>query len=325
MNGGRENNNFSKTFCSYINYCHPGYRNLRNINPKHLVALSKDRRIFSKSQHYSSFSTMGLKHMIASRSSIPRIFGILLCLVITGKMITSIPSDHTSEKKKLKKLYDGYKEAHFFDHWLEYADRYQLHLPNPKNIRKKKRKIRMLEIGVQSGGSVRVWKQYYGNNLVYTGLDADSRCKRSESPEENIFIEIGSQENHEVLKSVCDKYGPFHVIVDDGGHTNNTITNSLLYLFPRSSCMHHRGIYVIEDTHTVASEGSYGISEIPAGLFASMHTYWAANQTMPSNYDEKFSVFAGKIEEIHLYDSMIFISKGEQKPLTRIHRGTDRF
>ena len=69
-------------------------------------------------------------------------------------------------------------------------------------------KMKMLEFGVQSGGPARLWKQFYGEDLYYVGMDIDKRTKRSQSPPENIFIEIGSQLDSAAILAVCAKHGP---------------------------------------------------------------------------------------------------------------------
>ena len=77
----------------------------------------------------------------------------------------------------------------------------------------------MLEVGVQSGGSARLWKQWYGSQLTYVGVDIDARCKRTEKLAERIFVEIGSQLDPAFLRSVCAKHGPFDIVIDDNnGH-----------------------------------------------------------------------------------------------------------
>ena len=51
----------------------------------------------------------------------------------------------------------------------------------------------MLEIGVQSGGSTRVWKRYVRGALDYVALDIDPRCRMFQSLGEGIRILTGSQ------------------------------------------------------------------------------------------------------------------------------------
>lgn len=59
---------------------------------------------------------------------------------------------------KLHQVYLDYSEAPWFDHWLEYAEHYEEHFPKPIPGKR----VKLLEIGVQSGGSSRMWRQYYG-------------------------------------------------------------------------------------------------------------------------------------------------------------------
>ena len=111
-----------------------------------------------------------------------------------------------------------------------------------------KKKIQMLEIGVQSGGSTRVWSQYFGENLNYTGLDINPNCTQFEMPEKGIHILTGSQMDEQLLQRICRDYGPFDIIIDDGGHTSEMIMRSFNILF---GCMHDGGVYAMEDLHSM--------------------------------------------------------------------------
>jgi hypothetical protein len=145
----------------------------------------------------------------------------------------------------LTQIYLSYSEAPGFHHWVEYGRPYH---ENFKHLLHKD-KIQMLEIGVQSGGSGRIWSQYFGTKLNYTGIDVDPRCARSEMPSKGIHIEIGSQLNTTLLHWICEKFGPFDIIVDDGGHTTEMIMTSLNILF---FCMNDKGVYAVEDIHTMS-------------------------------------------------------------------------
>ena len=76
------------------------------------------------------------------------------------------------------------------DRILETADAYERHLPKPASSLQ----LRMLEMGVQSGGSVRTWRKYYGNGLHYVGVDLNAGCRRSERAEEKtaLFTAFGA-------------------------------------------------------------------------------------------------------------------------------------
>ena len=78
-------------------------------------------------------------------------------------------------------LYETYHGSNTFDHWKEYAEKYEQNIyPILRNLAPENT-FRMLEIGVQSGGSLNVWKNYFSSRpFYYVGMDIDERCKRSE-------------------------------------------------------------------------------------------------------------------------------------------------
>jgi hypothetical protein len=113
-----------------------------------------------------------------------------------------------------------------------YADTYQRFLPKPQTNGPE---LRMLEIGIQSGGSARTWKQFYDEQLYYVGIDVNPLSRRTDNHSESIYVEIGSQSDYDFLRSVCVKHGPFDVIIDDGGHTAPLMRASIEALFPSAA------------------------------------------------------------------------------------------
>jgi len=226
---------------------------------------------------------------------------------------------------KIEELYDKYNEKPFLDHWMQYGRAYEKHLPRPETARTLGKQVKILEIGVQSGGSVRLWKQYYGDTLMYVGLDIDRRAKRSESLEENIHIELGSQADWTKLEEICDKYGPFDVIIDDGGHSYPMILTSLLFLYPKDKCMKTNSVYAIEDMHTLVTE--HKMPSIFSNIFGAMMDYWCVKrQVKPDDckfYDPAYKGFSGKVLGVHYYDSQGFIERGVQQKLQRFGRPKD--
>jgi len=124
--------------------------------------------------------------------------------------------------ESMTSIYKTYNEGPGFDHYFEYAPAYDenIHQLREEAVRLGK-KVKMLEIGVASGGSTRVWKRYFRGTLKYVGIDVDPRCQHFESPREGIAIEVGSQLNITFLTKLCSTYGPFDLVIDNGGHTND--------------------------------------------------------------------------------------------------------
>jgi hypothetical protein len=108
--------------------------------------------------------------------------------------------------------------------------------------------LKFLEIGVARGGSLRMWRQYFHPEATIVGLDIDSGCKAHEDSENKIFVEIGDQTDVSFLDGVIEKWGPFDVIVDDGGHTTAQQIVSFNHLYANG--LSNPGIYLVEDLQT---------------------------------------------------------------------------
>eukprot|EP00967_Tisochrysis_lutea_P127320 scaffold216321_cov33-Tisochrysis_lutea.AAC.1 len=206
------------------------------------------------------------------------------------------------------------------DRWLNYANHYEQHFPRPNALHQ----IRMLEIGIQSGGSAIMWSSCYGETMEYIGIDIDPACKRFESPHRsNMHFEIGSSLNKTFLLDVCRKYGPFDIVVDDGGHTAEMINSAVNTIFASNACMTPQSVYVVEDMHVMANcftHKSYcgtpgEISGAPCVAFESMHDYWFKSP-------RPLTPFSGRVAAIHLYDSIAFYVRSvPQLHLQRLRRG----
>jgi predicted O-methyltransferase YrrM len=106
--------------------------------------------------------------------------------------------------------------------------------------------ITILEIGVQTGSSLLLWKEFYPNSTV-VGIDIDQRCKLHEDPEKKIFVGIGSQIDLDFLSAICEKWGTFDMILDDGSHINSQVIASFNKLF---HSVKPGGVYIVEDCCT---------------------------------------------------------------------------
>ena len=235
--------------------------------------------------------------------------------------------------KTVRQIWESHKHRFVLDKWMQYADAYEKHLPkpifHPENTKKDRKEIRLLEIGVQSGGSLIDWKRYYGDNSTIVGIDIDTRCSRSHMPDENIFVEIGSQLDQDFLLSVCRKYGPFNIIIDDGGHSAKMIMTSIRIMFPNETCispLEGDSVYAIEDLHTSVMRRYFqNHKEFSHDLFGesfrAMHSRYS--ETTEESHDSL--IFQQHITSVHLYDSIAFFGKGIQQGLDRKIVGKDAF
>lgn len=182
-----------------------------------------------------------------------------------------------------------------------------------------KRPLKMLEIGVARGGSLEMWRRFLHPETVITGLDIDPAAKRFDDPDRLIHVRIGDQQDIEFLRRVTEEFGPFDVILDDGGHTNAQMVNSFKYLFPNA--LASGGIYIVEDVHCnyqLRRGSSMSFVEFTKWLTDAMHAHYIS--TDETNYreggDQRLNEIAVPLattllEKIEIHDSIIVIHRAK--------------
>jgi predicted O-methyltransferase YrrM len=103
----------------------------------------------------------------------------------------------------------------------------------------------MLEIGVSQGGSLDMWRMYFGPAALIVGVDVDDRCKGYEGGK--TFVRIGSQDDRIFLGKLAAEFDTFDLIIDDGGHTMIQQITTFEELYP---VLRHGGVFITEDVHT---------------------------------------------------------------------------
>jgi len=126
---------------------------------------------------------------------------------------------------------------HKWDHYFEIYERYF--------EKYRDREVCILEIGVSQGGSIQMWKKYFGDKLKIYSVDINPECEKFRDLTTELYI--GSQEDPIFLKKLQDELPLMDIIIDDGGHTMKQQKLTFEYLFLK---LKEGGIYFVEDTHT---------------------------------------------------------------------------
>ena len=105
--------------------------------------------------------------------------------------------------------------------------------------------IRLLEIGVFGGESLKIWRDAFPNAKYIVGVDINASCAKFSNPEKGIFVEILNATEASSIAMLNDKYGPFDIIIDDGSHINVDVFKTFEAAFP---LLQEDGIYIVEDT-----------------------------------------------------------------------------
>ena len=120
--------------------------------------------------------------------------------------------------------------------WEHYFEIYEHHFSRFLG-----RSVSVLEIGVQGGGSLQMWRDYFGPLSNIVGVDIDPAAKFERS---HIHVEIGDQADPAFMTSVYNRRGPFDIIIDDGSHVQSDMQASFKTLYPS---MPPDGVYLLED------------------------------------------------------------------------------
>jgi hypothetical protein len=124
--------------------------------------------------------------------------------------------------------------------WLHYFDIYEKHFKRFTDKR-----VLIFEIGVAGGGSLEMWKHYFGENAIIVGIDINPQCKAHES--ENVYVEIGYQSDVNFLNHLILKYGQPDIVIDDGSHSMIDLISTFNFLYYQTK---ENGVYFVEDLHT---------------------------------------------------------------------------
>ena len=151
--------------------------------------------------------------------------------------MTCFPDNDLKRLFSKNESQEVYKWHHYFEIYDQWFSRFR-----------QKPDLRVLEIGVFRGGSLRMWREYFHKDATVVGLDIEPSCKAYENPDRKIFVEIGDQTDESFLRSVAEKRGPFDIVIDDGGHTTAQQTISFCQLYSRA--LNDNGVYLVEDTHS---------------------------------------------------------------------------
>jgi len=130
---------------------------------------------------------------------------------------------------------------------------------------------KVLEIGVETGRSHRLWLEYFPNAKIYGydifeyGYDELQRLQEGNPFLDRSVMFKGDQSNVEHLNKFKSEHGGnFDMIIDDGGHTMEQMQTSLNHLW---DSVKPGGIYVIEDLHSCSGQWPelYGYEVIQDG------------------------------------------------------------
>jgi O-antigen biosynthesis protein len=106
--------------------------------------------------------------------------------------------------------------------------------------------VSLLEIGIQNGGSLEIWSQYFPNAEVFVGCDINPDCAELRYEDPRITVIVGDATAPETHSKVLAQSATFDLIVEDGSHTSSDIVKTFARYFPT---LKEGGVFVAEDLH----------------------------------------------------------------------------
>jgi hypothetical protein len=184
--------------------------------------------------------------------------------------------------------------------WTHYFPIYERHFAPWRG-----RTMTFLEIGVAKGGSLDMWRRYFGPMAHIVGVDIDRKCKAHEA--EGISVRIGDQSDTGFLQAVLDEFGVPDVVLDDGSHEMAHMAATFDFLYPQ---MGKNAVYMIEDLHTAYwPKFGGGLTEpanffnVAKGLVDKLNANHSLGRVEPD-------AFTRDTFSISFYDSVLAIEKG---------------
>lgn len=190
----------------------------------------------------------------------------------------------------LEDYFDAHVEGHGIWKWRHYFDAYHRHLAKFVG-----RDVRVLEIGVYSGGSLEMWRDYFGTRSQVLGVDIEPACKEYEG--KGVEIHIGDQADAAFWEKFRREVAPLDVVIDDGGHEFDQQRATLLEMLPH---LRPGGVYICEDIHGERNP----MLAFCEGLARSLHHFGDARGEFRSA-----SAFQSLIASVHQYPFMIVMER----------------
>lgn len=203
------------------------------------------------------------------------------------------------------------------DKWKSYLYEYEKIFSGYRNA-----PVRFLEIGVQNGGSLEIWREYFSQAHCLIGCDINRSCLNLEYNDPKIHVVVGDATDLYTATRILDISRSFDIIIDDGSHTSTDIIKTFTIYFP---LLVDGSVYVIEDLHC-----SYW-KEYEGGLYDPFsalsffkrlsdvigHEHWGIKKTrseLLSGFAERFNVifedsWLEHIHSIKFVNSMCIVEK----------------
>ena len=172
------------------------------------------------------------------------------------------------------------------------------------------KKIIFVEVGVLGGGSLFMWKDYFGKDARIIGIDLNPEAKKWEKHGFEIFI--GSQSDEKFWTNFYNKVGKIDILLDDGGHYNKQQIITLNSSVPNIT---DGGMIVVEDCHA-SYMSVFGNPSKFSFMNFSKYIIDKINHRYPALDSNKKKTEENKIFSVSFYESIVVFNINAKKCFT---------
>ncbi len=194
----------------------------------------------------------------------------------------------------LLEYFDAHQDGKGIFKWRHYFEIYHRHFAKFVG-----REVHILEIGIFSGGSLEMWKAYFGPNCHVYGVDLEPACRSYEGDGVKIFI--GDQADRKFWKSFREQVPVLDILIDDGGHAPDQQIITLEEMLPH---LRPGGVYLCEDVQRT----HHHFTAFVAGLADNLNA-WGGDPSFSK--PGKTLMFQRQVNSIHQYPFVTVIEKNE--------------
>ena len=204
------------------------------------------------------------------------------------------PGTAVASSNPLKEFFDSRDTGRGISKWTHYFDIYNRHFSRFVG-----KEVKVLEIGVFSGGSLEMWRHYFGPRCRVYGVDVNEACRSYGNEFTEIFI--GDQADRGFWKVFKKRVPHLDILVDDGGHRPEQQIATLEEMLPH---LRPGGVYLCEDIHGTHN----GFAAYMLGLVRNLN----AMTDDPSQPGVRPSPLQASIHSVHFYPYVTVIEKTER-------------
>ena len=195
------------------------------------------------------------------------------------------------------------------DKWEQYLSIYQSELAE---FVARDTPVRLLEVGVQNGGSLELWAKFLPKGSTVFGVDIDTQVGDLLFTQPGITAVGADATNPDQVAHLFGNRS-FDLIIDDGSHVCEQVVASFGLLFPHLAL---GGKYFVEDLHCSYFPGFGGGYKVPQSsiewlktLIDAVNADHVAPSAIPPADQTLLAAFRDKIARVSFYDSVAVVQR----------------